>query len=656
MSARTAALFERWAARCEPLPEEAVWAWAERELQLTQYTENTGPYSTALTPFCREWLECYRDPTVHECTKVTGSQVAKTQTDLVGFSWTLRHRPIEMLWVADSAENAKSVSETRWNDIIENAPELTELKPADPDRYKKNEQQFVRCTVYWAGSNSPGKLASKPVGLVNMDETEKYPTNPGQEAHAAELAEQRTKSYSSAKRFRSSTPKLANGYIWQKYLKGDQRRYFVPCPHCKQGITLEWGASKPHGVKWDASARDAASGAWDYAKVAASAHYICQECGERIEEKHKTAMLRAGEWRPTNPHAMPGHRSYHLSSLYSPWRLTSFGALAVQFLEAKDSLLGLQGFVNGVLAEPWEDQQYVDPISFPEGTYSLPEIDVKETAIAITGDVQLDHFYAVVRGHGDGMFARLHFAEKVNSFDDLEALHRQFGVARNMAGLDCGYDRNGDVYKFCARHQWYAMRGDDPKEGFYRHQLPDGKHVRKIYSPAERIDAFLGTHAGTTGFCLRTFFAKAKADDILQQLLLGIRGAWQTPRDVPEIWLKQINARRKLPKKDPLTGDITLEWVEVVRKFDHLRDCECMQVVLAAMRGFLREFEPAAAPGGAAAGGPAAVSPVAPAPPPAAALSLADLRLQQARTTAQAAAPAKRPFIPRRAGGFAKNW
>ena len=49
-------------------------------------------------------------------------------------------------------------------------------------------------------------------------------------------------------------------------------------------------------------------------------------------------------------HAMPGHRSYHLSSLYSPWRLTSFGALAVQFLEAKDSLLGLQGFVNGVLS------------------------------------------------------------------------------------------------------------------------------------------------------------------------------------------------------------------------------------------------------------------------------------------------------------------
>src|SRR5690606_18980970 len=109
--------------------------------------------------------------------------------------------------------------------------------------------------------------------------------------------------------------------------------------------------------------------------------------------------------------------------------------------------------------------------------------------------------------------------------------------------------------------------------------------------------AFLGQHSGAVGFCLRVFFAKDVTDDILQQLLLRIRGEWETPRDAPKVWLEQINARRKLPKKNPLTGDITLEWSEVVRKWDHLRDAECMQVVLAAMKGFLREFEPAAGAG-----------------------------------------------------------
>lgn len=640
-------MLDGWAVRWRPLPDETAHAWAERTASLTQYTENKGPYSTSLTPFVREWLECYRDPSVREVTKVTGSQVAKTQTDLVGLSWWVKHRRIEALWVTDTGDNARSISETRWDDLVEHNDEIRALKPIDPDRYKKTEQQFTGCTVFWAGSNSPGKLASKPVGLIVLDETEKYPMAPQQEAPSADLAEQRVKSYSSAKKIRSSTPKLESGYIWQKYQKGDMRRYFVPCPHCRGMITLEWGGDKPYGVKWDQAAKE--NGVWNLAKVMSTGHYICQKCGGRIEDSHKTAMLRGGEWRPTNPNAMPGHRSYHISSLYSPWRSTGFGALAAQFCEAKDSLLGLQGFINGVLAEPWTNQAFVDPISMPEGTYSITEIVKECDTLALSADVQLDHFWAVVRGHGAGLKSRLHFAEKVQSFADLEALHRKYGIARNMAGIDCGYDRNGDVYKFAAKHQWYALRGDAPREGFYRHMLEGGVSVRRIYSPAERIDAFLGT-AGK-GFCLRVFFAKDITDDILQQLLLRVAGNWEPPRDAPQVWLEQINARRKLPKKDPLTGDVSVEWCEVVRKWDHLRDAECMQVVLAAMRGFLRDIEP----GGPTASEVQKPEEKPPAEPPKV-LTLAELRLQQARATTAQTPMRRQPFVPRRGGGFVRGW
>lgn len=57
-----------------------------------------------------------------------------------------------------------------------------------------------------------------------------------------------------------------------------------------------------------------------------------------------------------NPGALPGVRSYHLSSLYSPDRKCTWGHLAVSFIEAKQSMGGLQGFINGNLAEPWEQQ------------------------------------------------------------------------------------------------------------------------------------------------------------------------------------------------------------------------------------------------------------------------------------------------------------
>lgn len=581
-----AALFLSWSAAFAPLPDEPVHRWAERTTTLTQYTENKGEYSTTLTPFVREWLECFRDPSVVETTLVTGSQVAKTQSELIGLAWSIKHRPVETLWVGANREDVKSLAETRWNDIVDHNAELVALKPSDADKYKKTEQQFAQCTVHWAGSNSPGKLASKPIGLLILDETDKYRQASTREAHAGELAEQRVKSYSSYKIFRSSTPTTREGYIWQKYEQGDQRHFFVPCPHCREMITLEWKQ-----VKWDTAART--KDGWDLDRVAASGYYECQLCSGRIEERHKTAVLRAGKWRPTNPRALAGHRSYHLSSLYSPWRLTSFGALAAQFLEAKDSLLGLQGFINGALAEPWEQQQYVDPIAFPEGAYTLTETFTEERACLITVDVQHDDLWVVARGHGDGMRSRLHFAQRVAGFPDVEALHHRFGSQPNTVGVDCGYDRGGDVYKVCARNQWFALRGDDPTDGFYRHPLPSGAKIRRIYSPPERIDAHIGTSLGGLGgsYCLRVFFAKAITDDILQQLLLGVRGDWPSPRDAPREWLEQINARRKLPKRNPLTGAITYEWVEVVRKWDHLRDCECMQVVMAAMRGFLRELD-----------------------------------------------------------------
>lgn len=579
-----AALFRTWSIAFAPLPDEPVHRWAERTTRLTQYTENKGEYSTLLTPFVREWLECFRDPSVVETTLVTGSQVAKTQTELIGLAWSIKHRPTESLWVGANREDVKSLAETRWNDIIDHNPELVALKPSDSDKYKKTEQQFAQCTVHWAGSNSPGKLASKPIGLLILDETDKYRQASTREAHAGELAEQRVKSYSSYKIFRSSTPTTRDGYIWQKYEQGDMRRYFVPCPHCRELITLEWKQ-----IKWEETART--KDGWDLDRVAASGYYECQHCSGRIEERHKTAMLRAGVWRPTNPRALAGHRSYHLSSLYSPWRLTSFGALAAQFLEAKESLLGLQGFISGALAEPWEQQQYVDPIAFPAGEYSMADVFAEERACLITVDVQHDDLWVEARGHGDGMRSRLHFAGRMQSFADVEALHHRFGSQANSVGVDCGYDRNGDVYKICARNQWFALRGDDPADGFYRHTLPSGVKIRRIYSPPEKIDAHIGTSG--TGYCLRVFFAKSVVDDILQQLLLGVRGEWPTPRDVPREWLEQINARRKLPRRNPITGAITYEWVEVVRKWDHLRDTSCMQVVMAAMRGYLRELDSA---------------------------------------------------------------
>ena len=88
---------------------------------------------------------------------------------------------------------------------------------------------------------------------------------------------------------------------------GQQRRFFIPCPHCEHPIKLLWPQ-----VKWDPQAKDE-SGAWHLGRVRASAHYQCQECAGHISDAQKVVAVRKGLWRPENPNAIPGVRSYHLS-------------------------------------------------------------------------------------------------------------------------------------------------------------------------------------------------------------------------------------------------------------------------------------------------------------------------------------------------------
>jgi phage terminase large subunit GpA-like protein len=75
-----------------------------------------------------------------------------------------------------------------------------------------------------------------------------------------------------------------------------------------------------------------------------------------IEEHHKTAMLAAGEWRPTadaeNPHTI----GFHISALYSPVGWLSWEQIARDWEAAQGKAEDLKTFRNTVLGETWQDR------------------------------------------------------------------------------------------------------------------------------------------------------------------------------------------------------------------------------------------------------------------------------------------------------------
>ena len=87
-------------------------------------------------------------------------------------------------------------------------------------------------------------------------------------------------------------------------------------------------------------------------QVRYAAYYRCKSCKQRIDDRQKMQMLRAGKWRAEKKADGPTHAvAYHLNSLYSPW--VTFGDIAAKFLASKDAPEDLMNFINSWLAEPW---------------------------------------------------------------------------------------------------------------------------------------------------------------------------------------------------------------------------------------------------------------------------------------------------------------
>ena len=384
----------------EPESDCPVWLWAENNVVLSpmESADMAGPFSSAVTPFIREPLECFRDASVNDLTLVFGTQIVKTLMIMLGVAWWLEHNAGRCVWVMDTETNARSFSETRWQPLIRDCPALAAMMPADLNKFKKLEQHLGDSLIHFIGSNSPGNLASRPSDLLVMDEVDKFAVTTAREANAVDLAEQRTKSRSNTMIVKTSSPTETSGLIWKSFLSGDQRKFHLPCPHCGAMILLDF-----QNVKWDQTAKN--SKGWNYEAVRNSARYICQDCQGEIHDGQKTAMLRGGEWLPTNPDAVPGARSYQLTSLYSPWAKTTFGALAVEFLKHK-ARFDMKGWDNGYLARPTEEvARSIDweiLAARRENTYSLGQVPEGVALLTAFCDVQDSWLEWFVWGWGQG--------------------------------------------------------------------------------------------------------------------------------------------------------------------------------------------------------------------------------------------------------------
>jgi len=577
-------------------PTETVAEWAARELRFDE-PDNRGPFRLEGRHYVIEWLEFVRDPALSDATIVSGTQAGKTSAIMAMAAWLIRHKKPRIFWVMPTRDTVAKFSRTRWLPLLRNSHFEV---PEGYDRFEFSTfaQQVEGAVIDMVWAGSPAGLRSVPARVVILDETSAFPENVGGEGDTIEKAWERTKNAALPKRIDTSTPVLTEDFIWQRYLRSDQRRRYLPCPHCGKHVLLLW--SKEFTVfplqgceafvRWDQSARRQ-DDTWDLDRVAASAHAECPHCGGHITDAHKTKMDREGVWKPT-ANAASGVRGWHLSSLYSCASQCSFGRLAVKFLQLKDSPQGLQSFINSDLAEPWENQeQAAVRIELMVREDSQP-LDGAQRIMTVDYQEKHPYFWYVVRAWNQ--HSRLIAWGSLGSWNEVRQVQQKYEVPDWRVFVDSGYQPS-EVYEMCMRYgRTIARQGVDchlgwtPCKGFDgRQHWVDREGKRRVYNLA---------WAAVPGDkrCPLLEFGSNPCQDILERLRRKKTATrWEVVEElVNDIYWRHLDSEVLRAVQNPRTGKIRYEYQRRSKKTpNHLRDCETMQIAAAIMTGLLRPEE-----------------------------------------------------------------
>jgi len=193
------------------------------------------------------------------------------------------------------------------------------------------------------GANSPRGFRRVSRRVVLFDEVDGYPLSAGTEGDQIKLGIRRSEYYWNRKIVAGSTPTLkVTSRIERMFKETDQRRYFVPCPHCGGLQFLKWGANQEYGMKWPKGRP-------------MEAVYVCEHCFGTIKHVQKYDMIEAGVWTPTATPIRPGLAGFHLWAAYSFSPNASWGQLAQEWVDAQGDAELLKTFVNTALGETWEE-------------------------------------------------------------------------------------------------------------------------------------------------------------------------------------------------------------------------------------------------------------------------------------------------------------
>lgn len=301
-------------------------------------------------PYQKEILDSWTDIRVWRTSVMKSARVGFTTMLNIDEVYRLHHDPCSSCTVQPTTGYAEKYSRDTFNKMIDSIPVLKDLFAESKWRDGTNSilEKYVNGgTLSFLGANSPNGFRGWTYKVARADEVDGYPVmGAGNEGDQIQLLINRTIDYWDRVFIECSTPTVEDfSRIEKSFAQGDQRRRFLPCPHCGHFQHLEWKQKDGLGGFW-----------WEKGRPE-TVVYICESCEKPIQFGERNRMDAAGEWRPTAP-ANVGpdgreHRSYHIWAAYSYQPNATWAHIVDAYEKSLDDPLQHQTWIN-----TWQGEVY----------------------------------------------------------------------------------------------------------------------------------------------------------------------------------------------------------------------------------------------------------------------------------------------------------
>lgn len=378
-------------------PTIKISEYAEQNRVLPPGTPFPGPWRNKITPYLVEPMDSMSawSPVQREII-MKGAQLGFTAAAENVIAYWMGIVPSEILYITATQELLLKWATKRFEPVIDSYKLRKKIFAQHAAKQSKRtgdktfSKEFFGGSIDMVSARSAPSLRSDAKRVLVRDEIDGAPRllTTG-EGEWLKVSFARTFAWGNRKKVLDySTPgTYLESVIFPEYERGDQRRFFIPCPHCGEFQILDWGHGYGHddnpnlGIQWkiqDGLVKDA----W----------YVCPFCEKRFYENDKRDFSVKGEWRPTSKSYSEVVRSRQLSSLYSPIGMLSWKEMVEAFLEAEDRPDKMRSFVNLYLGLPYRETgtrpKWTNVIEL-RGNYRAGTVPNDVIFLTVAVDVQL---------------------------------------------------------------------------------------------------------------------------------------------------------------------------------------------------------------------------------------------------------------------------